>query len=129
MVLKMRYVIDTHVLIWYIENKLPRRIERILESAEKGESTIFVPTIVLAECLNIVNNDKIDLDFPSLLNRIKMEKKFIPANLDMEILRLLPIMEGEIHDRIIVATTKMLNATLITKDREVKRAGIIQVVW
>lgn len=130
MVLKMRYVIDTHALIGYIEDRLPGRIDKIFESAEKGNSTIFVPTIVLSECQHMIYKEKIDLDFGSLLNRIKMEKKFIPVVLDLEILELLPEIElKEIHDRIIVATAEKLNAKLITKDREIRKAEIIQIVW
>jgi PIN domain nuclease of toxin-antitoxin system len=130
MVSKMRYVTDTHTLIWYLTDTLPMKIDKIFESAEKGESTIFVPIIVLIECLYTIYKGRIDLEFDSLLNRIKMEKKFIPVILDMEILELLPEIElKDAHDRIIVATAKKCNAKLITKDRKIKKAGIVQITW
>jgi len=45
-------------------------------------------------------------------------------------MRLLPEIEvGELHDRIIVATAKILNAKLITRDKEIRKAGVVDVVW
>lgn len=46
--LKMLYVIDTHAFVWYMNGTLPP-VDDTFKSAEKGESTLFIPTIVLAE--------------------------------------------------------------------------------
>ena len=35
----------------------------------------------------------------------------------------------EPHDRIIVATAKLLNARLITKDKLIKKSGYVKTVW
>jgi PIN domain nuclease of toxin-antitoxin system len=35
----------------------------------------------------------------------------------------------EIHDRIIVASAKILNTKLITKDKEIKKSRIVETVW
>jgi predicted nucleic acid-binding protein len=126
----MLYVIDTHALVWYLDGTLPKPINDIFESAENGESTLFIPTIVLAECLYLAEKNKIDLDFNDLLKRIEMSRNFIYASFNFHILRILPkIRVGELHDKIIVATAKMLNAKLITKDREIKNSGIVTVEW
>jgi len=130
MVLKMLYVTDTHAFVWYIVNTLPEKIDKTFKSAEKGESIIFIPTIVLAECLHLVENKKIDLDFSDLLRRIEIGRNLIPTSFNFQIMKILPeIRLKELHDRIIVATAKILNAKLITKDREIKEAGIVETVW
>ncbi|MGB9631327.1 MAG: hypothetical protein ACP5JF_02960 [Candidatus Methanodesulfokora sp.] len=41
----MLYVTDTHALVWYIINKLPKRVDSIFRSAERGEATIYIPTV------------------------------------------------------------------------------------
>ena len=46
MVIKTLYVTDTHAFIWYLLDNLPKKVDDIFKSVEKGESTIFVPTIV-----------------------------------------------------------------------------------
>jgi PIN domain nuclease of toxin-antitoxin system len=45
-------------------------------------------------------------------------------------MKLLPEIElKELHDRIIVATAKILNAKLITKDRRIRESEIVETVW
>ena len=62
MVLKMLYVTDAHALFGtYLIHSLKESTK--CKSAERGESTIFVPTIVLAECFYLVEKGKIDLNF------------------------------------------------------------------
>lgn len=126
----MIYVTDTHAFIWYIHGTLPEPVNDVFRSAEKGQSTIFIPTIVLAECLYLIENGKIDLDFNNLLNKIEMSINFIPTSINFQLVKILPeIMIPELHDRIIVATAKTLNAKLITKDKEIIKAGIIETIW
>jgi len=85
---------------------------------------------VLAECFYLVEKGKIDFNFDDLLKKIEMGKNFISKSLDFQVITLLPeIKIGELHDRIIVATAKILNARLITRDRKIKEAEIVEIVW
>ena len=130
MVIKTLYVPDTHAFIWYLLDNLPKKVDDIFKSVEKGESTIFVPTIVLVESLHLVENKKIDLNFDHLLKKIEMCKNFVPTSFNFQIMKILPELGiKELHDRIIIATVKILNAKLITKDKEIKKAGIVETVW
>lgn len=126
----MFYVTDTHPLVRYLIGELPEKSDRIFASAEIGKSTIFIPTIVLAECLYLVEDGTINLNYDDLLNRIEISRNFIPVSLNFQVMKHLPeIKLKEIHDRIIVATAKILNTKLITKDKEIKKSGIIETVW
>lgn len=126
----MLYVTDTEALVWYIIGKLHDNVDAVFKSAETGEATLFIPTIVLAECLYLVENEKIKLDFDDLVRRVEISRNFIPAAFNFQVMKLLPeIRLKELHDRIIVATAKILNATLITKDREIRESRIVEVVW
>ncbi|HDL15660.1 MAG TPA: PIN domain-containing protein, partial [Euryarchaeota archaeon] len=73
----MLYVTDTHAFVWYILEKLSERVDKRFESVETGSSTIFIPTIVLAECLYLVENGKIELNFDELLRKIEMNRNFV----------------------------------------------------
>ena len=76
----------------------------------------------MAECLYLVENGKIDLDFNELLKRIEMGRNFIPTSFNFQLMQILPgIRVSELHDRIIIATAKILNARLITRDREIRK--------
>ncbi|MGB9759459.1 MAG: type II toxin-antitoxin system VapC family toxin [Thermoproteota archaeon] len=126
----MLYVADTHAFVWYIIGMLPERINSIFKSAERGESIIYIPTIVLAECLYLVENKKIDVNFRELLSKLEMSANFVPVSLNFQVIKLLPeIKLEELHDRIIVATTKILGAKLITKDEEIRGSKIVETIW
>ena len=36
---------------------------------------------------------------------------------------------SDLHDRIVVATAKLLNAQLITKDEKIKKSKLVKTVW
>jgi PIN domain nuclease of toxin-antitoxin system len=126
----MLFVTDTHPLVWYILGELPERVDEIFKLAEAGTSSIFIPTIVLAECLYLVEEGKIVLDFEDLLERLEQSSNFVPTSFNFQVMKLLPeINLRELHDRIIIATARTLNAHLITKDRAIRESGMVNVVW
>jgi len=126
----MLFVTDTHPLVWYILGELPERVDEIFKLAEAGTSSIFIPTIVLAECLYLVEEGKIVLDFEDLLERLEQSSNFVPTSFNFQVMKLLPeINLRELHDRIIIATARTLNAQLITKDRVIRESGMVDVVW
>lgn len=123
----MFYVADTHALIWYIIGRLPDNVNKIFKDAETGGSIIFVPTIVLAECKYLVKNKKVELDYPELLRKLEISKTFIPVSFDFEVLKIMEDKTSDIHDQIIIATSKLLNAKIITKDKEMQR--LAECIW
>lgn len=126
----MLYVADTHALIWYLIGTLPKEVDNIFQSAEKGESIIYIPTIVLAECLYLVEDGKIDLDFDELLAKIETSRNFVPVSFSFEVLKALPqINLSELHDRIVVATARIIGGKLLTRDEEIKSSGLVEVIW
>lgn len=72
--IKMFYVTDTYPLVWYMAEKLPQEVDKVFESAEKEDSVIYIPTIVLAECLYLKENEKIELDFEESLKPNPLKK-------------------------------------------------------
>jgi len=51
----MFYVADTHAWIFYLLDRLPKKVNEVFSNAELGRVIIFVPTIALAECVYLVN--------------------------------------------------------------------------
>ncbi len=124
----MFYVTDTHPLVWYIvDKKLKHDVDNIFSGAEKGECTLFIPTIALAEIRYLSEHKKIELDFLELLRKIESSNDFVPVPLDFQTIKLMP-KNLEIHDQIIVATARVLNAKLITRDRKIRKLGIVECV-
>jgi PIN domain nuclease of toxin-antitoxin system len=126
----MFYVADTHAWVFYLLDKLPKKVNDIFASVEKGKDIMFIPTISLAECVYLVETGKIALDYKELFNKFEISNNFIPVSLNLEITKMLPeIKLPELHDRIIVATAKILGAKLITKDKDIVESRLVETIW
>ena len=126
----MFYVADTHALIKYLTGILPKKTQITFKECERGIHTIFIPTIVLAESFYLIKRGKIKLDFEEMISKIQSSENFVIIPFDIRILRLFSgIKEFEIHDKIIVATAKYLNANLITQDKKIVKSKDVETIW
>ena len=126
----MFYVTNTHPLIWYLAEKLPKSVDAAFKASENGDCVIFVPTIVLAECYYLIEDERIQLNFNNILTKIEESSNFLIVPFNLDILKMFTkINIKELHDKIIVSTAKFLNATLITKDRDIRDSKIVETLW
>jgi PIN domain nuclease of toxin-antitoxin system len=126
------YVIDTHALIWYFEDspKLSPAANQAFDDIEQGNALGLVPTIVLAEILYLSDKKKIPTNISETIARLKQSTSFGIVSLDlMVVLLMVPLKAVEIHDRVIIATAKSFEASLITKDEHIRKSGVIPSVW
>ena len=128
----MLCVIDTHVLIWYfigskrLHKKLKEKIDAILNRGGR----LLVPTIVLAEALDISEKKRVELDFAEMHRLIKEEAGFEIVGFGSEIFDKTLHLKGvkEIHDRIIVATANFYQVGILTKDKIINDSGDVELV-
>lgn len=126
------YVLDTHVLIWYFigSRRLRQRLKELIDETRRQGGQLLVPTIVLAEALNIAEKRRVEFDFNGMYRLIREEPEFHIVGFGSEVfeetIRIREI--GEIHDRIIVATAKFYGAGVITKDRIIKNSGEVETL-
>lgn len=117
----MNIVIDTHTLFWFLvaDKRLSRTAKNTIEEAK----AIVIPTIVLLELLYLFQKKKQADLFPTALKSFKKNKKYIFASLDVaileEVLKVDSLLES--HDRVIVATSQMLDFPIVTKDRTIRK--------
>lgn len=127
------YVVDTHALLWYLaeDKSLGKKAKKILDSADKGDVNIVIPTTVLAEALFITEKHKVDLEFLEIIKAIKDSSNYTISSLDIEIIMRCHDLKSipELHDRIIVATAILLDAKLITKDMTITNSEEVAVIW
>lgn len=126
------YVIDTHVLIWYFtgSHRLHKKLKDKIDTARKQGGCILVPTIVLAESLDIAEKYKVQFDFREMYRLLKEDQGFEIVGFGTEIfdeaVKLKAI--NEIHDRIISATANFYKVAILTKDRIISESGEVTVV-
>lgn len=124
----MFYVSDTHAWVFYLLDKLPKKANDVFLSV--GQSFYVCSNNCSCRVLHLIEGGKISLDYKQLLNKFEVSANFIPVSLNFDIIRQLPeIKLTELHDRIIVATAKILNAKLISRDEEIVRSGLIETIW
>lgn len=129
----MNFVTDTHALLWWFTEspKISLKASEAFEKCEVGDNIIFIPSIVLAEALSIFEKKRIPFDFKKLLKRIEDSGNFVIIPLDYSVLQKMIDLKDvpELHDKIIVSTSKYLDAPIITKDRTIQNIPHIKSVW
>ncbi len=128
----MLYVLDTHVLIWYFtgSKRLHKRLKEKIDVYRIEGSRLLVPTIVLAEALDIYEKERVKFDFYEMYRLIQEESEFEIVGFELGIFEeTLKIKEvKEIHDRIITATAKFYGACILTKDKIINESGEIDTL-
>ena len=129
----MTYVTDTHPLFQFLTNnkRLSSNARILFEKAETGESSIIVPSIVLAELMYLFEKQNSRDKFKEVLKRIEIALNYEVCSLDTEVIDISSkiISVKEIHDRIIIATAKLLDCPLITKDEEIINSEEVECIW
>ena len=92
---------------------------------------MVVPSIVLLECMYICEKKRIAFEFREVMLKIQGTVNYPIYPLDEEVVSECQNFSKitEAHDRIIVATTKLLNAKLITKDVNITNSKTVETVW
>lgn len=128
----MDYVTDTHSLVWYFtdDSRLSKKALLAFEETTKA-GVIIIPAVVLAEIMFIAKKGRTTLTFRQTLEKIEETKNFQVAPLDLDILRIMDTIKGdlEMHDQLIIATALWFDAPLITRDKRISKAKMVQTIW
>lgn len=127
------YVTDTHSLIWYLMDspRLSLVANRCFKLIEEGKAKLLIPAIVMAEIIYIVEKGKVEANLDDLVDRIREAKNFELSLLGIDQLLCFKDQKRieEMHDRLIACEALLNGATLISKDKKIKEAGVVEVLW
>ena len=127
----MRYLIDTHVIIWLAVNahELPKGIKELIE---RTENDIYICSVSLWEIAIKIKLGKLDLKLPldRLLNDIKTYGFNILQIEDNYLCKLLelPNIHKDPFDRLIISTALVEGLTIITIDENIQKYDA-QWIW
>jgi PIN domain nuclease of toxin-antitoxin system len=129
-------VLDTHVLIWWINGDpdLGVKARRLIHKARK-EGKIYISSMTTWEIAMLLKSGRLVLAMPLNEWIEKIEKlpfvSFVPV--DNGIARDAVNLPGDFHkdpaDRMIVATARSLNVTLVTCDKKILGYGHVKTAW
>jgi len=121
----MYYVADSHAFLWYLVDspKLSPKAKKLFNLCDSGKITIIISAVVLLECIDILDKKKVDLKFEKVISKITQASNFIFSEINLSlILEVQKIKDlKDLHDRVIVATAKTFDASLISKDQTIKK--------
>lgn len=131
----MKYVLDTHAWFWGLTNpdQLPAKIRGVLENPRNAP--FGLAAISLWELAKLVEKGRITLTIPL--------SEWINRALDPALMEILPLtpqvavdsttLPGNFHsdpaDELIIATTRLHDATLITADRKIHGYTSVKTLW
>jgi predicted nucleic acid-binding protein len=125
------FVTDTQALVKFMMGKrvINDRSHQAFLSADKAQSTIIIPAIVLMEVLYLFEKSRIDISLFQTEDLLKSQNyQFEP--LSLEILKTASEITDipELHDRLIAATARYLDIPLITNDPVIRASEFVDTL-
>jgi len=128
----MQYLLDTVVLIRHFvgKGKIGRKALWILESIENSDNSLLISVISLMEVMYLSEKNRIDISLGETLDSINSSSKYVIIDLNADILRVAETINFyELHDRLILATTKWLQIPILSCDGKFNAVKAIDVIW
>jgi PIN domain nuclease of toxin-antitoxin system len=132
----MRYVIDTHALIWFLEGN-PRLGANANAILSNPDSQLVIPATTLAEAVWIVERGRTSIPSTNnLLSAVESDPRVVIYPLDKDVIEITISLSAinEMHDRQIVATALFLasegdEVQLLTCDSNITASGLVTIIW
>ncbi len=128
----MKYLLDTHAIIWYYEQnpRLGRKAYKIISEEKHG--TLCISSISFFEIAMLERAGKIGtrIDIARVLKKI--ESELITLNINSAIAFdavALNLPHNDPFDRIISATARHHKLKLVTVDAKLQDSGLVETIW
>lgn len=132
----MKYVIDTHALIWFLEgnSRLGANANSILSNPD---SQLVIPATTLAEAVWIVERGRTSIpSAKNLFSAVEADSRVVIYPLDKDVIEATMSLSAinEMHDRQIAATALFLaskgeDVQLLTCDLNITASGLVPIIW
>lgn len=128
----MMYVTDTMALVLYLEERRSgANATSIFKEAEKGNVTIYIPSITIAEIGYLSERKRITCSLSHVNLLLTSNKNICECPLSFDIVeKAFDIKDiPELHDRLIAGTAAALSLPLITNDPLIIASQSCSIVW
>lgn len=128
----MKFLLDTVAVVrWFTKNgQIGKSAKKILDKDENPSARLYISVVSLFEILYLSERNRVEIDLNQTMKLIKRSMRLNVIDLTAEIVLTARTVEfPELHDRLIIATTKHFNLPIISSDREFKNIAGIEVIW
>jgi PIN domain nuclease of toxin-antitoxin system len=131
----VKYLLDTHVLLWWLGD--PQRLlpaQRSMLDGAGAESPLLVSDITLWEIAMLASRRRIHLRMPlrewleAAIAPPLVQRSGITPAIAAEVAALPESFPRDPADRILAATARVLNATLVTCDERIRGSEVVEVL-
>lgn len=129
-------VIDTHALLWALtgqRRRLGKAALRLIERANRGQASLFIPTMVLVEVGEAERRGAIRLQggFDAWVEGVESTGHYHTVDLTTAVVRRAQTLFAipERGDRLIAATAAEMDMPLITRDPAIALAAAVDLIW
>lgn len=128
-------VTDTHPLLFHAaaSRRLGRRAAAVFEAAERRAAVVYVPVAVLWECALLASARRVDLQrsLRDFCSDLFSNPAYQPLDLTPE-----QVYDADASrpnrdpfDALICAAARHLNLPLLSRDADIRRSGLVEVIW
>jgi len=128
----VKYLLDTHAAIWAAEDDPKLGPHAKLALLDSGAGDAVISDITLLEISMLVKKGKIQIQISASEYLKRLQFLYPPVRITPSIASLavdLPLPQGDPFDRIIVATARELQLTLLTKDPYITESKLVPTLW
>ena len=128
-------VTDTHALIFHAAagRGLSPRAARLFERCERREALIYVPSAVIWECSLLARVSRINLrrSVRVFFDDLFSNPAYQPLDLTPEQVFIADDLRftRDPFDALICAAAQTMNLPLISRDAQIRSAGVVKVIW
>ena len=128
-------IVDTHVVVWlaFDQAQLSRKARTTIDDVRKNGEGLAISDITLLELATLASKGRIRLDISleSFLQEVEARFVVLPitGRACARAMGLPAAYPKDPADRIIGATALVEGLTLLTADREIRRAKVVHAIW
>jgi PIN domain nuclease of toxin-antitoxin system len=125
-------VLDTHTVLWALADdpRLGEGARRWIQP--RGRSELGVASLTLLEVAMLIQKERIFIEGDPAAFLQQIEKQFSILEIESAVAweaMSVSLPQGDPFDRIILATALHHRVPLLTRDQEITRSGLVEVIW
>jgi PIN domain nuclease of toxin-antitoxin system len=128
-------LVDTHIVLWLAlePERISKRVRAVINEARGNGAGLAISAITLVDIATLFGKRRFHLavSLESFLDELERRFVVLPINARVcaRMLSLPVNYPKDPADRVIGATTLVEGMSLVTADREIRRAKVVRTIW